>query len=77
MTKSLELSKSIIELGAGGLNYRKISNGEGGSKAGIDDFSKSFYNKLRAREEGRAGYISMGEQVETCTIFHGFHSTQC
>lgn len=35
--------------------YRGTSHREVGCKAGMDDFSKSFYNKLRARKEGKLG----------------------
>lgn len=43
------------------------------SKVGIDGFSKSFYNKLRAREEGRAGHVSVEGHIETHMVVHGFH----
>lgn len=60
--KPLSLNKIITELRMEG------------SKAWIDDFSKSFYNKLRARERG-AGRLSVGAHVETHVNFHSFYST--
>lgn len=49
-------------------------NGEVGNKVEIDGFSKSFYNKLRARGEGRAEHVSVEGHVETHMIVHGVHS---